>query len=1688
MKVEKTVTKLIASLLVLLMSAPYAYCADIGRVAYTEGRVDLIRVGTEQAVPAIEGDLVFVGDSVRTKSNSKAEVSFNDKSLIRLAQNTRVDLKDYQLTEDNKRKTATVLIERGKARTIIAKMADLAEFNIHTPNAQGKVKGSDVTAFYQAGSSGMLVTEGNLSICNTAHPETKIIIPAGSSVSIPQEESPKGPRPILEIEKKIHEGDTFVPDKPVRREGQAQIKGAISKMSGEVRLTKKGDDKSRLATMNDILDVGDRINTGSNGVVEIRLDNGNVINLKPETDFLFITMSMDPTTGEYDNTFESGYGKVMARIEGLKGKSQFRVKTPTAISGARGTIMYLEIKPTSTKSFFEGGVGYMKNMISGLEKAIDVGQNSKADDAGGVSEPVPTSDEDRMEWSSGWEAGSGVEGYSSPEGGTGIELSLSDDGGGAITSELNLGIGNNRLDPDIRPDPVEKPDEGEDETVVLEAQNSATGDIYNSMFNNNGYLGSFGGIFALVRTFWQDGDSADFLSVGELMKEGEDADLNRFIWYSDEGAVFSNDPATDNHMTFDGGAFYGVTSGIGGNLNGIDALDGFMRLLYIDPDGKAGAAKGDLIGLFSEEFSDYLLLGEISRSESLNGIDTGIAPSMLYDSIYWSRRGDGDLEGAGFYGEGQSYGISGYDNLWTLSIADFDNGPVQQWGIYQQLFYDGSFEGNVPDDWTAMMGGKNDAFAGIQAYITTYGSYTYVNESDIVTGGYFYNYYSNPVNGYLAYADYYVPADGSGWWSYYYPDGRRYTYDRKTGEYSWDTWDTSRPISEFVDNPPEGNYSLAYSGSFKGGRDDQGFWIADITGNSWNDGVFSASLSGRFLTRYKMGRIDGNILGVFGFDENSGIDGQPVAGWWKAAGSGEWEGDTLTLSGLWGDEYGGEYSIYENDEGDMDRVGEDAGYIGSLTASWWSKRMFPYVAMGEHDLDGSDVSESSFIWDSPIDSFNVLTNDNTTLDGGYFTGYSAGIIDRGSMRGDSVAIFVDPSEKAGIMTGGVFGNMYGAVEMWSLDGVFMPDQLASLDLEGGFSSEYIRSSYLTAEVESEGEYGPSYVEGEDDFGQTRFIEGQSWGIYNLRLGDENEYTRPVESRVWGGNIYGEGVFGGGMKPTLGIMSGNVYGLFYDDYFWYDDDEEERDYADGYWVASSVGTFKSRAVSTEEESEGYQDNGAYFGYIGTLLTEDGLMIGKMAALFAGSLSESIMGDDLRDDMITESRLGLVMGGGSFMDGGEDAGDIEVDASSFDGTAAGFRDMDWGIWAAKFNADQSDPSNLFALTLIGESIRDYDGEGGGDQDGMWVALVPGIRVPGSDLLKGLLRGILVSGDDDYIHASLLTGDMLGILNDDDRFEAIAIGEWRNMGSVDYNLVEGVEDTGGFLELISEGYFSGAGNGSFDNGQPMELLNVDGMTLDFQDQKWGIWAAFFNGTCPEPGTIFNVAFGGTTDDEYSESYDRYMIGTIRGYREGDELTAFLNGLALGTSDYDDSKISAYAMTGNANGYIEVDETTTWNAAAAGEWVEVTDLLDPSKLGFDAAGLADFVSVPITEIYSATNLVGTGSFSGGGGTITGVMDINLYASSSAVLNQVWTALISGTYSGPTSSVWTLDLATPQGDAARLAGTQWSEGGWVADVTGTTATGATFNGQAGGTYTNADESGNGTFSGAGAGTWQAPS
>jgi len=418
----------------------------IGTITFIEGICDIVR-NNQEPVLAGEKEPVYVNDRVRTKSYSKLEVTFADKSVLRLAPESCAIIEEYNLGDQKRREHSRIQLTRGKIEAVVSKTSAPDTFLVETPNAKGSVKGSDIFVSYLGGKTGVFVQEGAMSILNPSVPEVMTKVAGGNSVLVNLKEAPGEVRPIRDTELSYFKRSVepaFI-KKWMPGKGAAQMKGIIVSLSGTVRLYKKGAQDWREPKLNEVVSEGDKLQTEEEARVQIVLSNGNTIALQPYTEMIFDTLRYDSASGNYENTLAVTKGRLSAVVERTTKQLTFQVKTPTSVCGVRGTFVEVAVtlpaqvasagvqaaaaaQPT-TQVFFEGGSGYVTSMLTGQTQEIGAGQNATVDNLGNVSEAVVTPPEQRNVILQSWTSAQTMGSYSTAEGGAGV---------GSSTQQQNL--------------------------------------------------------------------------------------------------------------------------------------------------------------------------------------------------------------------------------------------------------------------------------------------------------------------------------------------------------------------------------------------------------------------------------------------------------------------------------------------------------------------------------------------------------------------------------------------------------------------------------------------------------------------------------------------------------------------------------------------------------------------------------------------------------------------------------------------------------------------------------------------------------------------------------------------------------------------------------------------------------------------------------------------------------------------------------------------------------------------------------------------------------------------------------------------------------------------------------------------------------------------------------------------------
>ncbi|MEI7751661.1 MAG: FecR domain-containing protein [Candidatus Omnitrophota bacterium] len=94
---------------------------------------------------------------------------------------------------------------------------------------------------------------------------------------------------------------------------------------------------------------GDEVKTAERNSVEVLMDGGKIgrVEIKEGSLFRIQKAETDTVTGDRTTILDLALGKILVKVEALKGNSKFEVRTPTALTGVRGTLFEVTVKEKS---------------------------------------------------------------------------------------------------------------------------------------------------------------------------------------------------------------------------------------------------------------------------------------------------------------------------------------------------------------------------------------------------------------------------------------------------------------------------------------------------------------------------------------------------------------------------------------------------------------------------------------------------------------------------------------------------------------------------------------------------------------------------------------------------------------------------------------------------------------------------------------------------------------------------------------------------------------------------------------------------------------------------------------------------------------------------------------------------------------------------------------------------------------------------------------------------------------------------------------------------------------------------------------------------------------------------------------------------------------------------------------------
>lgn len=128
----------------LVVCPLYAQAAPVGNFIQVEGPVDILKGGKIPGVPVKVQEAVDVGDVVRTKTQSRAQIKFVDETVLTIAPESRITIEDYMFDAARGERQAVVGVLKGLVHTAVGKVYPKAEpdFIMKTHTAVLGVRGT----------------------------------------------------------------------------------------------------------------------------------------------------------------------------------------------------------------------------------------------------------------------------------------------------------------------------------------------------------------------------------------------------------------------------------------------------------------------------------------------------------------------------------------------------------------------------------------------------------------------------------------------------------------------------------------------------------------------------------------------------------------------------------------------------------------------------------------------------------------------------------------------------------------------------------------------------------------------------------------------------------------------------------------------------------------------------------------------------------------------------------------------------------------------------------------------------------------------------------------------------------------------------------------------------------------------------------------------------------------------------------------------------------------------------------------------------------------------------------------------------------------------------------------------------------------------------------------------------------
>ncbi len=203
----------------------------VGKIEKAKGRVSILKKGSFRGInyKRVKGK-IEVGDIVRTKRKSFADISFIDKTKVHLEESSRLIVEKYIPGKE-----VDINSPSGKVVYRVAKVTRGA-YRIKTPTALIGVKGTELATIVDSGISIVVVKEGAVEVMNPELPQYRVVVKRNMATVVKPGKPPAKPITVSKtVIEKVFKGTK--PKKEEEKSERREEKKPEKKTEGKKQIT-----------------------------------------------------------------------------------------------------------------------------------------------------------------------------------------------------------------------------------------------------------------------------------------------------------------------------------------------------------------------------------------------------------------------------------------------------------------------------------------------------------------------------------------------------------------------------------------------------------------------------------------------------------------------------------------------------------------------------------------------------------------------------------------------------------------------------------------------------------------------------------------------------------------------------------------------------------------------------------------------------------------------------------------------------------------------------------------------------------------------------------------------------------------------------------------------------------------------------------------------------------------------------------------------------------------------------------------------------------------------------------------------------------------------------------------------------------------------------------------------------------